>query len=182
MCKRKKKKRSLKHIGERKYNFDITLEKQIYSCLCCSYGSKKAFKKLDDKLKFNSYKQWMQYVCNKYENYCKEDLIEFSRYLNQHIRNIKPFREFWDLFFPIVLTVLFSYGLDKFLEIKFHFEKLSFFTFLSILIIFLLLLIFIVLPLIFFIRNILLPIFDNDIEENFFKDYKEIIDEIIKKR
>lgn len=181
MLKKKKNKRSLKLIGKRKYDFDITLEKQIYSCLCCSYGAKKAFKKLDVKLKFNSYHEWKQYICDKYKYYCKDDLIEFSRYLNQNIRDAKPFYEFWDLFIPFILTFLAGYGTDKFLGLKFDFLEWSIFPIFSAIIILLLLVIIFVLPLLLLIRQIIIPIFDNNIEENFFKDYKEIIDDMIRK-
>lgn len=176
MQKKKKNKRSLNVIGKRKYDFDITLEKQIYSCLCCSYGAKKAFKKLDNEFKFNSYQQWKQYICNKYEHYSREDLIEFSRYLNQKIRDIKPIYEIWDLFFPVILTVIMTYGIDKLF--KFEFSGLPFLTFL---IMKLFLIIIFVIPLLLLIRQILLPMFDNSLEENFLHDCKEIIDEIIDK-
>lgn len=175
---KKKKKRSLNLIGKRKYDFDIKLEKQIYSCLCCSYGAKKAFKKLDAKLKFNSYHEWRQYVCNKYKGYHKKELIEFSRYLNQNMRNIRPLKEFWDLFVSIILTVLFTIGADKLLNFHLDYIKGSLLNFV---IIYLLLLIIFVSPILMLIRQIIIPIFDNNIEENFFRDYKEIIDDMIDK-
>lgn len=165
---KKKNKRSLNLIGKRKYDFDITLEKQIYSCLCCSYGAKKAFKKLDAKLKFNSYHEWRQYVCNKYKGYHKDELIEFSRYLNQNMRNIRPLQEFWDLFVSIILTVLFTIGADKLLNFHLDYIKGSLLNFVTI---YLLLLIIFVSPILMLIRQIIIPIFDNNIEENFFRDY-----------
>lgn len=175
---KKKNKRLLSLLGKRKYDFDITFEKQIYSCLCCSYGAKKAFKKLDAKYKFNSYHEWRQYICNKYKSYHKDELIEFSRYLNQNMRNIRPLQESWDLFVSIILTVLFTIGADKLLN--FHLDIKG--SLLDFVIIYLLLLMFFVSPILLLVRQIIIPIFDNNIEENFFKDYREIIDDMISKR
>ena len=47
----------------------------------------KDIKSIDDKYKFDSYKKWKQYVCNKYNEYSSNELIEVSRYFNQRIRN-----------------------------------------------------------------------------------------------
>lgn len=173
----RKKKRTLRAIGQRRYNFDFTLEKNIYSCLCCSYGAKKAFKKLDDEYKFNSYQEWEQYVHKKYKNYCKSDLIEFSRYLNQNIRNINPIHDIYNLMFSVMITAVLTYILSVFLKVEYKHENVLSSLFIGIF--YFLLIIFVVILLIIFIWQFIIPIFDNNIVENFLEDYKEIIDRMI---
>lgn len=175
MLKKKKYTRSLELVGKRKYDFDSTLEKRIYSCLCCSYGAKKAFKKLDDKLKFSSYQQWKQYVFNKYEYYCKDDLIEFSRYLNQNIRNSKPYSEYWKIMLSVLLTISLTIILDAFLNI--HFKSTGLILWVVIITVMLIL----VMAIVVIIMQTLGPMLENNTEEYFYRDYKEIIDEMINK-
>lgn len=176
MRKNNKKTRKLPLIGKRRFGFDIQFEKNIYCCLCCSHGSKKILKKLDSEFIFNSYHQWKQYIKDKYAFYDKKDLIEFSRYLNQNIREIKPICEFWNLFIPVILTILLTYSVNEIIRPVF---AKTLFSFWSVIIIFLVLMVLIFLPLIIFTWHVYLPLIDNNIEENFFKDYKEIIDELI---
>lgn len=87
---------------------------------------------LGDDLRFETYQQWKQYVCNKFINYRTEELMEFSRYLNYEKRSTRP----------MLFILLLSFSIIK----------------------------------------MMYPIFDNNIDENFYADYKEIIDDVIKER
>lgn len=109
MFKKKEIKRSLVLIGKQKYDFDIELEEMIYRYLCCKHIKKRILKKMDNKYKFESYKQWKKYIHNKYARYSLDELVEFSKYLNLKIRNIKPFHQYWNLILPIVITISFSH-------------------------------------------------------------------------
>lgn len=174
--KRKKQREHINEIGKNNYYFDYDLEKRIYCYVCCGYMKKRYEDKLDSEYKFNSYSEWRRYVYNKYEWYCKDGLMEFSRYLNQGIRNVKPSREYWSLVVPVLLSVCLAELFRSFLEIKTTFENSPILA----------LIIAVVIGLgvwggvlWFMIWQTIKPINDDNLDENMFIDYKEIIDEII---
>ncbi len=173
MINKRKPKRTLENIGIRWHNFDFQLEKDIYCYLCCNRMKKRALKKLNDELKFVSYLQWKQYVYRKYENCNKDELIEFSRYLNQRIRNKKPYREFIVILLSAIVSFLVTKTVDAFYSLN---SRLSNTVSETIVVVFA------VIPLTFFLIQIFTPILEDNIEENFLKDYKEIIDEIMSEK
>ncbi len=175
--KKKKQKRTLDTIGKEEYNFDFQLEKDIYQNLCCIRIKKKVIKKLEQKnLKIYTYSEWKQYIYNKYKNYNEAQLLEFSKYLNQRIRNVKPFREVWDLFVTVIMTFVFVEGGKALIGKLESFKSND-----DIIIKYLIALIFIVITIFWVIRQVIIPKLDNDIEEHLYKDYKEIIDGMINK-
>ncbi len=171
--------RNFRGVGKSRYKFEFNLEKNIYSNLCLCRIKKKELKKIENKLKFTTYSEWKHYIYNKYKDYDKEFLSEFSRYLNQGIRNIQPGREYLNLAIPIILTIVFTEFIERILEIN---NILSEFPLLICVIMIPILLIILFVPFFYFIWNTLSPVWDNNIEENLFKDYKEIIDEILKEK
>lgn len=178
MISKRKSGRTLDNIGKRWHNFDFQSEKNIYCYLCCDKMKKRALKKLDEKLKFVSYSQWKQYICDKYENYNKDELIEFSRYLNQRIRRIKPIREFIRLCFSAIITLV----ITKMIEVFYSIDTAKLNSMLSIVIIEIIVIVFVVIPFILFLIEIFIPIREDNTEENFLKDYKEVIDKIISEK
>lgn len=176
MINKRKSGRTLNNIGIRWHNFDFQSEKNIYSYLCCDKMKKRALKKLDEKLKFVSYSQWKQYICNKYENYNKDELIEFSRYLNQRIRNINPSREYLNIILPCFITLAFTVSIDKILDLNLETTSISD---LGSLIIIIFLSILFIISMFSVIRNTFIPIKENSGDTNILIDYKEIIDEMI---
>lgn len=173
--KSKKAKRTLEYIGERWHNFDFKLEQSIYYYVCCLRGRGRTLRKLDKELKFESYQEWKQYIWDKYKSVDKDKLIEFSRYLNHRIRIIKPDHEYRNIVITVILTLVFTKLAQMDLNTKINFSDISglvmFMLGISIIIIILLL------SLVIF--QTFLPILNDSVEENFLKDYKEIIDEII---
>ncbi len=176
MSKRKKKREHINEIGKNNYFFDYDFEKRIYCYVCCGYVKKSNEKELDSKYKFNSYSEWKQYVYNKYEWYCKDGLMEFSRYLNQRIRNVKPSREYWSLVVPVLLSVGLAELFRNFLELKTNLENSPIWASIVAVVIGLGMYGGV---LWFMIRQTIEPINDDNLDENMFIDYKEIIDEII---
>ncbi len=174
MIKGKKAGRTLDEIGKRWYDFDFKSERVIYCYLCCCKIKEKHFardiRKLDEKLRFETYQEWKQYVCNKYYNYRTEELSEFSRYLNQKIRNERPINEGLSILLAALTTLIFTETFDRFL---YTYEKIS------IKIVWLIGCIVFLLPMAYGIAKFLSLMFDNNIEKDFFEDYKEIIDEMI---
>lgn len=174
MIKGKKAGKSLEEIGKRWYDFDFVLERTIYCYLCCSREKKRKIRKLDEKLKFESYQQWKKYIWDKYERYDKDRLYEFSKYLNQRIRNIRPNREYWSIVATVLLTLVITKIVDIILNPQMNFNDIPLFVgvlFISVLVTVLLW---------FILIQTFYPMFDNNIDENFLRDYKEVIDEIVK--
>lgn len=116
----------------------------------------------------------------RYKQYPKVYLTNFSRYLNQCIRNIEPSTKTWDIYVPVLIALLLENILDAIL--KFEGMKLEVTTFKEV---------------IFFagvcmfallggfalvgwcINSFIKPIWEKDIEKNFLYDYKKEIDKLI---
>lgn len=178
---KRRRKKTLEKIGNDYYGFRFQLEKNIYCYLCCKHGKRIEvyrgirFCKLDEEQQFNTYHQWRQYVYNKYCNYTTEKLSDFSRYLNQMIRDRKPNRENGIIVITAVLTLLFSKLYEK--AEKYLSYILGYKYGLGIIV-----MVFACMVIAILISQITFPVFDNSIEENFFRDYKEIIDDILSEK
>ena len=180
--KRKRYKRTLDDIGKEIYNFDLKKEKNIYNYVSCYKFTKKGKKQLDDELKFDSYGKWKNYIVTKYSE-CKScQLEEFSRYLNQRIRNAKVNHTYWGMVIPIMLTIVTTRVLEVILNVNFNLlEGDDLLIKIILYIVFMLIIsIVILIPGFLMIKEIVEPIFDNDMEKNLFEDYKEIIDDMMK--
>lgn len=175
----KKSKRSPKERGKRWYNFDFQFEKAIYDYLCCKRVKKKMLRKLDENLKFESYQQWKQYVVNKYQKLSVAKLTEFSRFLNQEIRDLKPSHEYWSIMGSALMAVIFTNIIDVAVRAEVDFNGIPAW---AIFIIIVFIEIVIVLLVLFCIVQTMGPIFDNSASEGLLRDYKEIIDGIISER
>lgn len=87
-------KREIKGYFREMFLFDIKRERIIYSYLCREKLSKKQRKLLTDETRFGSYQSWKAYIVSRYEVYTKESLLEFSRAINQFLRESKQFDEY----------------------------------------------------------------------------------------
>lgn len=176
MIKGKKAARTLNEIGKRWYGFDFKIEKNIYCYLCCWRLKRKDLRKLNEKLKFESYHEWKEYISNNYQGYREEELTEFSRYLNLRIRHTKSSDVYWVLMDTALMSVIFTVLINIVFSMHINLSDISdWYTFLIIPILGM----FFMAVLIFVIIEVVYPIFDGRFEESFFEDYKEIIDEII---
>lgn len=175
-AKMSKRKKRLDDIGKNYYDFDFGKEEAIYTYLCCKRVKRKEIHKLDNDLKFNYYRDWKNYVEEKYKKCRTEKLIEFSRYLNQKIRDISPDYEYWKLSIPVILSVLIM-GIidivDGILKLKLPFSVYS------IIILMIIIILFLALPTLYAIWTTMIPLWDNNHRKSFLIDYKEIIDQII---
>ncbi len=179
MC-RKKYGNTLDKIGERRYEFDYQLEKNIYSYLCRYQRKKKNVYKLDTKLKFNTYQEWKKYICEKYSSYSQEELVEFSRFLNQKIRISSPTMTCYNLYIPICASFFIGYITDNLVTMKLDLSDLSFLGALIYIFIWTLIFIAIILGIAMLLfPTIFEPIWNHDMDKNMFIDYKEIIDEML---
>lgn len=175
MPKNKRNRKTFEEIGEKWYEFDFQMEKAIYCYLCCNHVKKKLLRRLDDQLKFHSYQKWKQYIRDKYEKYNRDQLIEFSRYLNQKMRSIKPEREYFMLWIPVFATLVVTKLVDTICML--NFQGLN--SILSFIIVDVIIIVCMLIPFMCFVIKISKPIWNDNISENFLRDYKEIIDEMI---
>lgn len=176
MIKRKRTEKTLDEIGKRWHDFNFKSEKTIYLYLCCKHIKRKELRNLNDDMKFKEYRQWKDYICDKYQNCSKDKLIEFSRYLNLKISDIKPSHEYWTIMSTAFLSMLFTTVINGVMGIHKEFSNYS--VWITLLVTLVLGALFII-PLIYLIIKIVYPIYDNHFNEDFLKDYKEIIDDII---
>ena len=165
--------RTINKIGKLRFGFDYLVEKNVYSYL---WGLR-VTKELDDSLKFNSHKDWKQYIYNKYACHETEYLMEFSKYLNQRIRHVKPDRKYWDILVPILLSLMVSKMYD--IIVTMPTWKWEDMPFLVAIIVLLFMGVIIVCPMIYVTYQLLGSLYDNEMDENLLSDYKEIIDNII---
>lgn len=174
---RKKQNRSIKKLGEEFYGFYQEEEKRIYMYLCRKRLTKKEIEKIDSNLKFETYEEWVQYINHKYEKFSNEKLLEFSYFLNQNMRNIKPGHEYLNIVIPAMVTLIFDALFDIIVEtpnIPIH-SAIEFLIEIIVIIGFLFLGQYIM-------SEVSKHIWDNVDGENFYLDYKEIIDRMIEKR
>lgn len=169
-------------IGIREYEFNYEQEKDIYCNLCFKKLKKKRESELDETLRFNYYVEWEGYIYNKYQDYDIVKLQEFSRYLNQRIRNAKPSHEYWKLCAPVLLTLL----ITEFPEIiknigEINFSELFAQSAIVIVVVFLAFVMLIGL-IIFEVYQMMTLLWDDNTKKYFLLDYKKVIDKIIKKR
>lgn len=87
-----KKKEFRKYMKE-EFLLDIRTEYAIYMYLCKQKVRRK--KLLSDDIKFNRYKDWKNYIINKYQGYGKDSLQEFNRMLNFQLRDSRKLDGFF---------------------------------------------------------------------------------------
>lgn len=170
------KKYNINYIAD-KYEFDEQYEVNIYKYLCFKRLKKKAEKKMNESVKFITYDQWKRYINDKYKNFTYYDLNEFSHFLNQRIRNISPELENWKLVIPVILA-LFA---EEFFQQIINLSNIPFNSILQVFIE-LILLVGVIISSVFVVEKIFEPTWWVSDRKNFYMDYKEIIDEMLKEK
>lgn len=176
----KKQKRTIYTVGKENFEFDYSKEKKIYSFLWGLKIRKREVRQLLDNEKMNSHAEWCSYIHNKYKDYSDEKLKEFSKFLSQRIKTLKPHIEISNITVPIMMTLIIDsiFELLTDLAITDSTENIVLFasTFWGLFIALLVLLfVFVML-----ISNVISPFWDNNIEELLLTDYREVIDNLIK--
>lgn len=179
MFSKNKERRTLDNRGWKEFKFDFQGEKNIYLYLWRIKLRKKKVMKLEGKLKFDKYENWKQYVRKQHIGDGIDKLEEFSRFLNQKLRNLNPNQEYWNTFIPIMATLVIEEGFDMLFEKQEEFVKLGFWVGLISQIIFTLI---VIISMVVFILKVVMPIWDNNTDRDFLEDYKEIIDEILEEK
>lgn len=179
MSKRKKYRRELEEIGKTKFDFIQNDEKKYYSYVSCWPMKDRVKKKLEDKYRFDSFKRWKNYVRDKYMPYEIDMLIEFSRYLNQCIRVAESGYAYWNLFLPVMITLILTELFETLIGMKIDVTNNSMWVSFIAYLLCQLIIISVYMKL---IKHSLEPVRDNNIEKYLYIDYKEIIDEMIEEK
>lgn len=191
MCSAKKKvqRKYLNSIGKESYFFDVDKEKAIYGYLAHYQLKKNEINLLDENLKFNSYKQWKTYIVTKYDCYDIEGLQEFYRFLKLKKRTVKFNISYWEIFIPILVTLCFTLIFDKPLESIINMDFDFLIEFIGNLCTYIIAsvvqdgcIISLVFICMWFIKTIIVPMPQNDLEKYLYVDYMEIVKEIIKEK
>lgn len=168
-------KRNLDNVGRDKYRFDFRFEKCVYKYLCMNRLNRREKKRLTDEVKFVYYRDWKDYICRKYKDYSKEDLQEFSRYLQQRTRGLQPGIDYWKGFVSGVLALMLSSVANGVVFNKFDLQGNKWCGILLMFIMELVVIVFI-----FAIVYITMsPMYEMNTEYNLCEDYKEIIDGLL---
>lgn len=73
------------------FEFNIKEEKLIYKYLCKEDLTKRQKRKLTEDIKFERFKDWEDYIINKYKKYDAKSLNEFKKMLNILFHNSNEF-------------------------------------------------------------------------------------------
>lgn len=171
----------LKDYGKEKFDFDYDLEKIIYMHLWHEKIKKKDFRRLDKEVQFDTYSKWKDYVENKYKDKSKEDLEDFSRHLNQEMRNNQPVNKCWEICIPILISMLVS-QFSNFIIGYQGFDGNIFFHKILEIVILVSITIVVAIFFVYLFYKISKPIWDGEEKCDFLEDYKEIIDHIISQK
>ena len=126
-------------------------------------------------LKFGTYTEWNKYIKSKYQDFSNEKLKDFSHFLNLKIRNVAPESEYLTILSSAVIALLMQNEINIALEAISSGDN----SFESIVIKMIGL---VVMGIILGIAvlKILQPLLKTTEDRNFYTDYKEIIDDMIK--
>lgn len=170
--KRKVLKGKLDILGEEQHEFIREKEFKIYAYRCRSLKIKKC---KDVSEKFDTYGEWKEYVQKKYASFGKNELIDFSRYLNLRINNLNPGREYNGIVIPIVVAVI----VNKLIEFLVGITEQNMSLGWPIIVFVIVGTFLIIMGFAYSLMSVVAPIWNDNLEKNFFLEYKEIIDERI---
>ena len=172
ILKRNKRKSFIKANGIKNYGFDFDKEFNKYLFLCGEKIKKSQWKKLDDNDKFYTYEEWETSIKNKYTVYSMKALEQFYKYLNHCQRKIQPHKEFINTYVSALFAFIIGFGVNTLSGIDIIDEQVIARIWLVFIII-----------IFSFVIKIGIRLFTNkNITYDFYSDYKEIIDNIIKEK
>lgn len=149
--------------------FDFDLEKKIFKYLY--YGKKR---KLDKENQITSYMDWKHRIEKMYSSFSIEQLQDFSRWLNQKIRDSKPSHEYSQICITVLITWFLTKVLDEYCN-RITNLKISFLA----IVIFSIIVFFIVL---YGCSKLYDMLFAENMKIALYTDYKEVIDDLISQK
>lgn len=170
-------KRNLNNLGVYYYGFNDKQERDIYTYLCRGFMDKSTKKTLKSDNKFESKNQWERYIINKYKQFSDDKLKDFSDYLNQKKRNMGVLKKEADIIIAVLLTLITEKIFDSIMDIfgiKYYNIDVIIFQYIMIIIL--------AIIYIYCIYTFISKLQSVIIKENFYSDYKRVIDCMIDKR
>ncbi|MDE6210096.1 MAG: hypothetical protein K2M73_10560 [Lachnospiraceae bacterium] len=162
-----------------KIQFNEKLELTIYKYLCNEKITWRNWKKIKKEYRFDTYKEWSQYIQKKYIVYSTDSLIEFKKYLENIIRKNSTVSVFGEsIVFPGLVSSILTILFNIFADMKYDKEGdliyiISFSVIMSILLSCLV---------IYLIKPMLDNVFRNKLRNYMYSDYKDEIEKLIKIR
>lgn len=177
---RSTKRNCIRTLGKENYGFNFEAELEGYKFLCGRQVNRKSYMLLINDARYSSYDSWSRGIQERYKQYPKEYLTNFSRYLNQCIRNIEPSTKTWDIFVPVLIALFLENTLDVILKFEgMEFEATTFKEVVSFAGVCMFALLGVLALVGWCINAFIKPIWEKDIEKNFLYDYKKEIDKLI---
>ena len=172
-------------LGKENFNFDYNKELDAYKYLCGKRMVKRRYKALQENLKFSSYREWSEYIMERYKDYSVDSLSEFSRFLNQGLRNTKPNQKVREMIVPILLTAFFTSVFNQLLTrsaVEFDVKTSSVITIIVAICLVAVAIVVITFLVMLVTYETITPIWEQETIRCFLEDYKEIIDQIIQEK
>lgn len=158
------------NIGREKFDFDFNLQYSIYKYLYCEKLSDKTYYKMEKEYDFRTYKEWKEYVENKYNLLKKDELKEFIRFLKMQSLKSSNIDNGSQIFYSAVVASGVTL-LTEYLIKDIGFKNTSLFALGYI----------IIMPIfVYVVYDILSNLFKNKLQIKFYEDYIEIIEKILK--
>lgn len=165
---RKNRKKCIHQIGKQKYEFDKTEELLKYKYLCGAKMGRIEWIKCGKRSMPYSFYEWKESIQQKYNPCSIEQLEEFARYLELGIKDNNASKDSANIIFAALASSAMAVTFGKLVEIQ------------SIkLISFIIDVVFAILALIVIIYCIYFPLYNDNLEKNLYKDYQDIIKQII---
>lgn len=169
-------KNCIKELGKERFDFDYKEELIKYKYLCGVKIKRREYVQGVNSCFPYSYQQWKDYIVKKYGIYSKNQLEEFSRYLELGVRDNNTARELQGIVFAALLSSMFAILFGNII-LPFAEEVNSIWGLLALII---LLGVLVVPEMLLFIYVVYKPIRNRNLEEEMYSDYQKIINEIIK--
>lgn len=174
------KKACIRDIGKKKFGFDYSEEIIKYKYLIGEKMSGREWKNLKENEKFNSYFEWEASIKENNKQKTGKQLKEFDHYLDSRINMIEAEKEQSTIGYSVILASIISAFVTLFANQKCT-DKIIIkgnlvFSIPSNLVVF----ICVTLMVIYLISKVQLPVRSIIVEETLLKEYKKIIEEMLK--
>lgn len=169
-----KNRRSINEIGKIQFGFEFVEEENIYLYSC---GLVKNSKVKKMKCKKYTYLEWKDSIQKKYKQKDEDFLEEFSRYLRNLINISYPILKYNQIAVGGLISVVFSIVGTEFIK---NLNIQSYLTLLENYLLNLLMFFMLIVVIIFVLHNTYEPVKVQSMRIAFLKDYKEVIDELLK--
>lgn len=172
---RSSRKKCFLQIGKDKYNFDRKEELIKYKYLCCAKLSRSEWKKCINMNMPYNYQDWKNDIENKYSIYNKSQLYDFIRYLELGIRNSSTIKQSVGIFLAAFASSSITILIEKFIEIVHAFD---FNEIISLILTIMGNVLMLILCVGIIVRYIYMQTCDDELEQNLYRDYQDIIKQI----